>query len=247
MELRRTTAWSCGGGRQSAALAVLIVQGKVPKPDIAVIVDTEREKSSTWDYYYSILKPAMAEVGVDLKRIYKSDFATVDLYRNDDLLIPAFTNKNGTIGKFPTYCSNEWKQRVVRRYLRSVGVKQCDLYLGISINEADRMKDSGLQWLRHVYPLIDLELSVDDCIEVVRAVGWPQATPSACWMCPNQNQAEWLAMSDADFNAAQAFERKAQERDPFVYLTRTGVPLTRESVAGANSHTLDHCGPHCMT
>lgn len=245
--MRRVIAWSCGGGRQSAALGVLIVQGRVPKPDIAVIVDTEREKSSTWNYYYSTLRPAMADIGVDLKRVYKSNFAKVDLYRNDDLLIPAFTAKTGTVGKFPTYCSNEWKQRVVRRYLRSVGVKICDLYLGISINEADRVKDSGLKWLQHTYPLIDLGLSVSDCEEIVRQAGWPPASPSACWMCPNQNQPEWLAMSDDDFHKAQAFERRIQERDPFVYLTRTGVPLTREAVAGAQSNTLDHCGPHCMT
>lgn len=245
--MNNVLAWSCGGGRQSVALGVLIIQGRIPKPDIAVIVDTEREKSSTWQYYHSTLKPALAEIGVDLKRIYKSDFATVDLYRNDDLLIPAFTVKGDSVGKLPTYCSNEWKQRVVRRYLRSVGVQSCDLYLGISINEADRMKDSGLKWLRHVYPLVDLGLSVDDCVEITRQAGWPPASSSACWMCPNQNQHEWLSLSSADFAKAQEFERKARERDPFIYLTRTAVPLTREAVAGSKSATLDHCGPHCMT
>lgn len=244
---RPVVVWSCGGGRQSAALGVLITQGRIPKPDIAVIVDTEREKSSTWDYYYNTLKPAMSEIGVDLKRIYKSDFATVDLYRNDDLLIPAFTTQSGKVSKLPTYCSNEWKQRVVRRYLRSVGVKSCDLYLGISTNEADRMKDSGLKWLRHVYPLIDLGLTVDDCVKIVRQAGWPPASLSACWMCPNQNKSEWLAMSEDDFQKAQHFEREAQQRDPFVFLTRSGQPLTRETVTTAASSTLDHCGPHCTT
>lgn len=245
--MRRTIVWSCGGGRQSAALGVLIVQGQIPKPDIAVIVDTEREKSSTWSYYHSTLRPALAGVGVDLKRLRKSDFATVDLYRNNDLLIPAFTTQRGQVSKLPTFCSNEWKQRVVRRYLRSIHVEQCDLYLGISTNEADRMKDSGLQWLRHVYPLIDLELSVSDCEDIVKLAGWPAASPSACWMCPNQNQSEWLSMSESDFEMAQKFEREVQKHDPFIYLTRTGKPLTRSSVIDAKSKTLDHCGPHCMT
>lgn len=242
-----TLAWSCGGGRQSVGIAALIVQGVLPVPDIAVIVDTERENSSTWNYYGEILQPELARVGLDLKRVKKSDFATVDLYRNDDLLIPAFTTETGTIGKLPTFCSNEWKQRVVRRYLRSIGVTDCDLWLGISINEADRMKDSGLKWLQHVYPLIDLKMTVDDCLRVIAEVGWPEPYWSSCWMCPNKGKQEWLALSDDDFRKAQNFEREIQAVDPFVYLTRTGQPLTREAVTEARSSTLDHCGPHCMT
>lgn len=242
-----TIAWSCGGGRQSVGIGALIVRGNLPKPDIAVIVDTERENSSTWTYYGEILQPELARVGVDLVRVKKSDFATVDLYRNDDLLIPAFTTQTGKVSKLPTFCSNEWKQRVVRRYLRSIGVTDCDLWLGISTNEADRMKDSGLKWLRHVYPLIDLGFTVEDCIRVTEEVGWPPAFWSSCWMCPNKGKAEWLALTDDDFQKAQRFEKRIQETDPFVFLTRTGRPLTRESITTAEAHTLDHCGPHCMT
>lgn len=36
--------WSCGGGTQSAAIAALIVRGDLPKPDLSIIVDTERER-----------------------------------------------------------------------------------------------------------------------------------------------------------------------------------------------------------
>jgi hypothetical protein len=39
-----TDLWSCGGGTQSAAIAALIVRGDIRKPDLAVIVDTERER-----------------------------------------------------------------------------------------------------------------------------------------------------------------------------------------------------------
>lgn len=225
----------------------MIVNGDLPKPDIAVIIDTEREKSSTWNYYNEILKPELSNVGVDLVRVPKSRYATVDLYRNDDLLIPAFTTQNGPVSKMPTFCSNEWKQRVVRRYLREIGVKSCDLWLGISINKADRMKDSGLKWLRHVYPLIDLKMNVWDCVCATARLGWPAATHSACWMCSNQGKQEWLEMSPDDFYAAQQFEREIQATDPMVFLTRTGKPLTRESITTAKASTLDNCGPHCMT
>ena len=46
---KRNLIWSCGGGTQSAAIAALIVQGRLPIPDISLMVDTEREKSGTWE------------------------------------------------------------------------------------------------------------------------------------------------------------------------------------------------------
>ncbi len=66
-----TAVWSCGGGTDSAAIGAMIVQGTLPKPDLAVIVDTERERSST---------PRLADVGVTIERVPKSAYATVDLW-----------------------------------------------------------------------------------------------------------------------------------------------------------------------
>lgn len=63
--------WSCGGGTQSAAIAALIVTGKLPKPDLAVIVDTEREKETTWRYYTNVLRPELWKLGVMLHRSCK--------------------------------------------------------------------------------------------------------------------------------------------------------------------------------
>lgn len=93
MDGKRVQVWSCGGGTQSAAIAALICRGEI-KPDLSVIVDTERDVQQTWDYYDNILVPNLANVGVILNRVKKSEFATVDLYGGIDkntLLIPAFT------------------------------------------------------------------------------------------------------------------------------------------------------------
>jgi hypothetical protein len=67
--MSRTQLWASGGGVQSAAIAALIVTGKVAKPDFAVIVDTEREQSTTWQYMDSVIAPALASVGVTLNRV----------------------------------------------------------------------------------------------------------------------------------------------------------------------------------
>ena len=62
----RTQIWNNGGGTQSAAIAALLVTGILPKPDLAVIADTGRERSSTWDYLNAYVSPALASVGVPM-------------------------------------------------------------------------------------------------------------------------------------------------------------------------------------
>jgi hypothetical protein len=45
-----TLVWSFGGGVQSWALAVLVAQGRLPRPDYTVIANTKREATETWEY-----------------------------------------------------------------------------------------------------------------------------------------------------------------------------------------------------
>lgn len=227
-----TTVWSYGGGTQTAAIAVLILQGKLPKPDLVVMADTGREIESTWNYLVEVVQPALDVIGLTVE-IAKHDLATVDLWKSDDyLLIPAFTSQAGG-GKLPTYCSHEWKQRVIRRWLRANTINDCDLWLGISTDELERMKPSGVRWQRHVYPLIELvPTSRVACSALVTAFGWPTPPKSRCWMCPNQSPLMWANMRRhqlGDFIKAIEFEAEIRQRDEHVWLHRAMLPL-EESV-----------------
>lgn len=223
----RIISWSCGGGTQSAAIAALIVQGRLPKPDLAVIVDTEREKSGTWEYAEAVLIPALQEVGVELCRVPKSAFATVDLYSHQGrLLLPVFTTQSGEKGKLNTYCSGEWKRDVILRWLRAMEVKQCDMWIGISVDEMRRMRFSRVGWAQNRYPLIEPEFGLSfrrsDCTAEVARMGWPEPPRSACWMCPNMGNHEWREMKrdfPGDFAMAVQFEREMRAKD---FTTRTG-------------------------
>ena len=183
--MSRKIVWSYGGGKQSAAIAALIVRGKLPKPDAIVISDTERERSATWRYLDAVIAPALREIGLEVVRIPKSQFATVDLFSaKGDVLIPAFTTQtnSGLTAKLPTYCSNEWKRRVVIRWMAANGYKPAEMWLGISTDEAHRMKDSDTKWLTHRYPLIDLLMSREDCKRIVAEMGCrkPRKAPVRC-------------------------------------------------------------------
>jgi hypothetical protein len=241
----RTQLWASGGGGQSAAIAALIVQGKF-RPDLAVIVDTEREQSTTWAYMDEVISPALATVGVTLHRVKKSEFATVDLYggkEKNDLLLPVFTNQSGEIGKLPTFCSNEWKTRVVRRWATQQGVVKADVWIGFSTDEMGRCKPSKGKW-RDRYVLLEEKLNRQECEALVASMGWPKAPRSSCWNCPNHTQEEWLDIRDnkpADWRKAVAFDKFIRIRDANAFLHADCVPLDEADLSEANGVLFNHC------
>ncbi len=251
--MTRTQIWSSGGGTQSAAIAALIVMGKL-RPDLAVIVDTEREQSTTWEYMDEVITPALAKVGFVLHRVKKSDFATVDLYGGSDgqtLLMPVFTDQSGDVGKLPTYCSSEWKERVARRWASAQGIAAADMWLGISSDEKHRMKASAPKWgYRH--PLIEQGMNRGDCQALVKRMGWPDPPRSSCWNCPNHTQEEWRDIREnkpRDWAQAIRFDREIRQRDPNVYLHFDCVPLEHADLDEKNGVLFGHsCNSgHCFT
>jgi hypothetical protein len=230
-----SSVWSCGGGTQSAAIAALIVKGELPVPDLSVIADTGREASETWEFYESILVPELARAGVELVRLPHDfdgkGYNTVDIFSGKDkntIVMPMFTDKKDR-GMLPKYCSNEWKNRPVSRFMREQGLTSGEIWIGFSIDEMERMRrhDETQKW-NHVYPLVDLRMTRGDCISLVESMGWGTPPRSACWMCPYHNDEEWLHLknnSPKDFRMAVDLEQDLQKRDPNVFFHDTCKPL----------------------
>ncbi len=224
--------WSYGGGTQSVAIAVLIIKGELPIPDLIIFADTSREASETWIYTENHMQPLLATVGRQVE-VAPHSLATVDLYTsNGKLLIPAFTEK----GKLLQFCSHEWKRRVVQRYARQQGVKTCDLWIGISVDEYERMGDSDVKWMKHRYPLcFDIQIDRAGCRALVERFGLPTPPRSSCWMCPNRNDTEWQHLRDnwpEDWGKACKMDIMIRERDQRggVWLHKSLVPLAQANI-----------------
>jgi hypothetical protein len=132
----------------------------------------------------------------------------------------------------PTYCSNEWKQRVMRRWATEQGVKQADVWIGFTVDELRRVTQPIGKW-QNRYPLIDRRLTRGDCIALVKRMGWPEPPRSSCWMCPNKSAHEWAWQRENapnDFRRAMAFERYIQKKDPDLWLTVSGKPLSESDL-----------------
>lgn len=219
--------WSYGGGTQTIALALLIAMGKLPKPDVIVICDTGREASETWEYTFRYVLPLLDSIGLTIE-IAPHELATVDLYaKNGDLLLPAFT----TTGKFPTFCSEEWKKRVFRRYIRAKGIDRCTTWLGMSTDELERVKTSDVDWQHYHWPLIfDVPMSRVECRQLILNYGWPDPPKSSCWNCPHRQNPQWLRLKrfyPQDFAKAVDLDEEIRRNDPLhaVYLHHSAKPL----------------------
>ncbi|WP_434127537.1 hypothetical protein, partial [Enterococcus faecium] len=82
-----------------------------------------------WEYL------AFLQTHFSITRIASAKYATVGLWggkSKDTLLIPAFTNLHERASKLSGFCSNEWKRRVIDRWLREQGVKKSRNWIGFS-------------------------------------------------------------------------------------------------------------------
>lgn len=245
-----TVVWSYGGGVQSVAIGVLIREGVLPKPDLAVIADTGREVRSTWDYLRGVMQPYLDPIGLKIE-VAPHSLATVDLASgNGDILVPAFTAE----GRLPTFCSGEWKREVVSRWLRSRGVEDCDIWIGYSIDEMRRVSAKDRRkWLRQQFPLIDKFLNRAMCRTLIEKAGLPVPHKSRCFMCPHQNEEEWREVYDdpAEWERACSVDDEIRASDPEqkgLYVHYSRMPLRTVNLSEGIQPPVMPCeGGHCWT
>lgn len=221
-----------GGGRQTVAMLVLIERGLLPRPDRVVIADTGRENPSTWEYREEVAEPLAQSMGLTIE-IAPRELAYVDLYSHQgDLLLPVYT----ATGKLSAFCSSEWKKYVVRRYLREQGVTSATAWIGYALDERQRYKpskeDATGPWYRR-FPLLELNLTKRDCLQIIQRAGLPLPPPSSCYMCPNKANEEWRYLRDnypPAFEQACVLDEQVREEDiaqghSGVWLHHSRVPL----------------------
>lgn len=236
--------FSSGGGTQSSAIAALIVQGRLPKPDIAAIVDTGMERGTTWSYMDEVVAPALKSVGVEMHRVYQKDWGYNPEHgkqwlstSENTILMPGYTNQSGNDnpGKLPGFCSNEWKVRALNRFLSgemSVKASSYRRWIGFSVNEtkrALRMMDGEEYKAGKIrFPLIhDIPLRRHQAIAECIKMGWPEPPRSTCYVCPNQRNDEWSGATPKELELAAKLERDIQRADPFFWLHKSCIPIDK--------------------
>lgn len=247
-----TIVWSYWGGVQSVCIGVLVREGVLPKPDLAVIADTGREVRSTWDYLRDHMQPYLDPVGVTIE-IAPHSLAGRDLNGPDGLtLVPAYT----AVGRLSSYCSGHWKRDVIERWLRrEKQVKECVQWIGYSIDELRRVPQKDHRsWCKLEFPLIDKHINRAVAIGIIQRAGLPVPRKSRCWMCPHQDETEWQEIweSPEEWEAACRLEEEINASDPEqtgkLYLHNSRVPLRQVDLSQGIPLPSAPCeGGHCWT
>lgn len=182
---------SLGAGVQSTTLALMAARGEIEAPDCAIFADTGWEPAVV----YRHLDWLERQLPFPVHRVTAGDIRdTIGTGKYEP--IPWFTAAGG-MGR--RQCTKVFKLYPIRRKVREMlGGKTpragCEMWVGISVDEAHRMKPSTVKYIQNRWPLIDLGMRRQDCID--KLAGWGVNAPrSACCGCPLQSQADWQTRS----------------------------------------------------
>ena len=111
------------------------------------------------------------------------------------------------IGMIRRQCTSDYKivpiRRKVRELLgiagrRSPSSPVAEQWIGISLDEAARMKPSAEEWQLNRWPLVEMGLTRHDCLRWLERHDYPLPPKSACIGCPFHSDDHWRRMRDHD-------------------------------------------------
>lgn len=262
---------SFGCGVQTVTLAAMSCLGEFEMPDFAVLADTQWETRATYRYlgkFAAWAAPKGLKIVISSVGSIRNDaldpskrFASMPLYTETGFLVPSGKKEDGQLRR---QCTREYKIDVVQKTIRQLsGLKAgerwkgepCELWLGISLDEVVRMKDSPDKWVANRWPLIEKRMSRGACIEWLKSRGLEVPPKSACIGCPFHDNSYWMALkkdSPDEFDDACDFDDKIRTtrvalRNP-VYLHRSLMPLRLANLGEDQGEMFgNECAGYCGT
>ena len=230
------TPWtflSLGAGVQSSAMALMAAQGEItPAPNAAVFADTQAEPDEVYkwlDWLTAAIQetphpfPVLKVSQGDLEAEALTMRVTKDGRKFSKTDIPLFTkNADGSKGMIPNRsCTRDYKIRPIRKLVKEMaGIKRgqkeitVTQWIGISWDEVQRMKETREAWWQNRWPLIELRMTRNECLQWMTANGYPEPPRSACVFCPYRHNREWRRLKNEDpagFARAVEFDEKLRE------------------------------------
>jgi hypothetical protein len=200
---------SLGAGVQSSTMALMAAHGELgPMPDCAIFADTQWEPAHVYTWL-DFLKSKLP---------FPVHIATAGSIRDNILTATATATATGRFVALPFYteeggigrrqCTREFKlEPLMRKQRELLGVQKgervpkgtkVEVWIGISTDEASRMKPSWKKWQENRWPLIEAGMSRNDCLAWMEKNGYSKPPKSACIGCPYHDDKLWRDMRDND-------------------------------------------------
>lgn len=214
---------SLGWGVQSFTLAAMVALGELEPVDFAIHADTRHESQLTYLFVYR-WKGWLEERGLKVVTVHPSHSDPLNNgYGQQDA--PYYTlDVQGNSGQGKRQCTTQWKINPMRRYIsqfvkdsgetKSPGI--IEQWIGISLDEFQRMKDSDVKYITHRWPLIEKRMTRKDCEIWLRDHNIEIPPKSSCTFCPYHSTAEWrrIKSTPLDWEEAVTVDRLIRTARP---------------------------------
>ena len=237
----------------------------MPRADVAIFADPGAEGESTYKLLKWLQDWKKKNDGIEIlvtneKNLYKD---IIEQEGTDKKIssMPLFSDIGGMVMR---QCTGSYKiQPVIKETRRLLGIKPrkrmkpTEMWLGISTDEIQRVKKSGLYNIEYFYPLIYNGMSRIDCIKYFQENDFPIPEKSGCVFCPFTNNKSWQQMkknAPNDFkiavkadNALRNIGKKIKNAEHIKYYIHPSLIPLEDIDFNDNQLTLDgfDCEGHC--
>lgn len=210
---------SLGWGVQSFTLAAMVALGELEPIDAAIHADTTHESALTYDFARR-WKPWLEERGVVVVVVATHEKKNI-IDKWGGMQIPAFTASPRGDGQIRRQCTHEWKIRPMREWISAELARRgetktpgrVEQWLGISLDEFQRMKPADVKYITNRWPLIEKRMTRRDCKAWLESHGLEVPPRSACTFCPFKKTEEWRLTKSTPTDWEEATRVDAMIRD----------------------------------
>jgi hypothetical protein len=189
---------SLGAGVQSSTIALMMHAGEIEPCELAIFADTGAEPKRVYEWLAWLrtrlsFPVAIVQQGAGLTdRLERA--CRGECYVGNP---PLYTLDGGLLKRG---CTRDFKLApIFRETQRSRQGRPVVMVLGISWDERQRMRAPSKRYIvRHEYPLIDCQLTRQDCLRWMATHDYPTPPRSACVYCPYRCDLEWRRLRDTD-------------------------------------------------
>lgn len=188
LEAPKLRVLSLGAGVQSTTLALMAARGEIEKPDCAIFADTGAEPVSVYRHLdwlearlpFPVHRVSGGSLGEQIRRAMSGSGARMDGRP------PFFTTGGGQLRR---QCTGDFKLDPIYKKIRDLiglaprqmGPKApvVEQWIGISLDEVILMKPARARWIQNRWPLVERQMSRQDCIRWSELRQLPKPPPKA--------------------------------------------------------------------
>jgi 3'-phosphoadenosine 5'-phosphosulfate sulfotransferase (PAPS reductase)/FAD synthetase len=171
---------SFGGGVNSTALMLYLTDQKIDFE--TVFIDHGTDYPHTYEYVKYLQSQGFS---ITIIKPNVQGFSNLYEYCKAKKFIPSLQKR---------WCTYRFKLKPIWQYVK----RPCTIYVGISIDENQRIRQDPYykvpKSITIEYPLINAQLSREDCIKIIKSHNLKVPQKSGCFICPAQSPRQILRL-----------------------------------------------------